>query len=423
LTTPEILLVEENRDDADLALLLLSKELPSIEVARVEDRDALEEALASARYDLVLTENRFSWGNGSHVLSLVRRRLPGCPVVMLTGNDSAETARDAMKEGFTDYLRKSARGYVMLGKRVQGILAGGCPVTGSGIISQYQRLLEIVDEAVFLATRDGLLLEVNPAFARLAKFSGSATVHGRRLADLFPNEPLSSFLEELDPNGEARGARIRFRDGSDVRITARLVTQAGRMPTLLVGKLQTVDAPRVSERTREEPAPDIEESPRSVTVKVNLETVLDEVLADLSSLVEQARTTVVRSKLPAIEGNHSDLARLFDNLLSTMLKPTIEEPAVLGISAHRMPTEWLFILKSSGGRIPETGFQEPGGEPRSGRVTRSEEGLERLNASRSLVDRQGGRLWVAPESDPGLTVYFTLPDRNYGHRESGGRRG
>ncbi|HXK60671.1 MAG TPA: hybrid sensor histidine kinase/response regulator, partial [Acidobacteriota bacterium] len=61
----KILLIEENPDEAALALRLLRMEMPAVDVLQARDLSAIEKALSSTSFDLVLTGNCFSWGNGA----------------------------------------------------------------------------------------------------------------------------------------------------------------------------------------------------------------------------------------------------------------------------------------------------------------------------------------------------------------------
>ncbi len=416
LRPEKILLVDEDPDQGALAAWLLKTELPGAELLEVRDPDALEEALSSASYDLVVTDNHFSWGNGMRVLSLVRRYLPGCPVVMFTGHGGEELACEALKKGFADYLPATSRGYLMLGKRVRSVLAGGSQIAASGLVAQYERLLELLDEAVFLATREGLLLQVNAAFCRLMKCTNPEMVRGHRLADFLQADPLLGFLEELDPKGEPRTAQMPLKEAADtVRLKACLVSQGGRLPTILVGRIQSgVSAPPPSRESEGTYRVDQVETDGPGVDSVDLEKVLDLVLTDLRPLVEQAKAKVIRGKLPAIEGSHLDMVRLFQNLLSSVIRLRTREPLEIDITAHRMPAEWLFVVKDSASRIVEADLGPGRPDYPSDEHLGSGKGL---TVCRRIIERQGGRLWVTSESEAGSSIYFTLASENRTQQE------
>jgi signal transduction histidine kinase len=425
LRPEKILLVNEDPDQGALAAWLLKTALPAAEILEVRDQEALEEALSSASYDLVLTDNHFSWGNGMRVLSLVRRYLPGCPVVMLTGHGSEEIACEALKKGFADYLPATSRGYLVLGKRVRSVLAGGGQIAASGLIAQYERLLELLDEAVFLATRDGLLLQVNSAFSRLMKCTNPETVRGRRLADFLQADPLLGFLEELDPKGEPRTAQVPLKEAADtVRLRACLVSQGDRLPTILVGRIQARVSASPPSRESEENhrVVDQAETDAPGVDNVDLEKVLDLVLTDLRPVVEHAKVKIVRGNLPAIEGSHLDMVRLFQNLLSSIIRLRTRETLEIDITAHRMPVEWLFVVKVSGSRIVEADLGSGSPEHPADEQLGPGKGL---TVCRRIVERHGGRLWVTSESEAGSSLYFTLAseDRTQQEQVDGSRAG
>jgi CheY-like chemotaxis protein len=78
----------------------------------VEQVDGGEAALASLRrdrFDLAFVDIRLGAQSGLDVLRLVRERLPLCPVVMVTGSPTIDTAAEALRHGAFDYIVKPVR--------------------------------------------------------------------------------------------------------------------------------------------------------------------------------------------------------------------------------------------------------------------------------------------------------------------------
>jgi signal transduction histidine kinase/DNA-binding response OmpR family regulator len=101
-----LLVVEDSEDD----VLLLMRELqrggfdPVFE--RVESAAALENALASKPWDLVISDYSIPGFSGTEALKVVRDRGYDVPFVFVSGTISEEIAVDAMKAGAHDYIMK-----------------------------------------------------------------------------------------------------------------------------------------------------------------------------------------------------------------------------------------------------------------------------------------------------------------------------
>ena len=79
------------------------------EVTVAADYDEAAAALEATDFDLVLSDIILPGKSGIEVLASVRQKDPGCPVVMLTGEPTLETAAEAVRLGAFDYLAKPIR--------------------------------------------------------------------------------------------------------------------------------------------------------------------------------------------------------------------------------------------------------------------------------------------------------------------------
>ena len=109
-TLVEVLLVEDNEGDAKLFTHhvdpnRLGELGADIDITHVESLDEALDAIA-ARFDIVFLDLGLPESTGLETLERVTAERPGVPIVVLTGLDDTETARQAIKVGAQDYLPK-----------------------------------------------------------------------------------------------------------------------------------------------------------------------------------------------------------------------------------------------------------------------------------------------------------------------------
>jgi PAS domain S-box-containing protein len=165
---PQILLVDENAGDRKLVSLVLAGEFGAIEIEAVSSATEFSAAMAAARFGLVITEARFSWGNGLDVIRLVRQVRPECPVILFTAQDGEELWSETLRLGVDGYVRKTSDGFVRLPSVVRSVFfKTRRRAMASTRDAPYRRLFETLPVGVFVATLDGEILETNPAFASM----------------------------------------------------------------------------------------------------------------------------------------------------------------------------------------------------------------------------------------------------------------
>jgi hypothetical protein len=177
----------------------------------------------------------------------------------------------------------------------------------------------------------------------------------------------------------------------------KAVSSAERMKAMINALL---DLSRVGTRG-EEPAP------------ADAEEVLKRILGSLERAIEDANAKVTHDPLPTVMADEAQLAQIFQNLIANAIKFRHEgkRPHV-HISAGREGDEWLFSVADNGiGIDPE-------------QVDRIFQIFQRLHTEeeypglgmglalcKRIVERHGGRIWVASEVGHGSTFTFTLPAR------------
>jgi light-regulated signal transduction histidine kinase (bacteriophytochrome) len=143
----------------------------------------------------------------------------------------------------------------------------------------------------------------------------------------------------------------------------------------------------------------------------NCEEALDRVLANLASTIAQTGAVLTRDPLPVINGDPSQLAQVFQNLISNATKFHRKgQPPTIHVSATEDQYQWTFSIKDNGIGI-EPQYLE--------RIFMVFQRLHQkteyagtgigLAIVKKIVDRHGGKIWVESEPGAGTTFYFTIP--------------
>ena len=102
-----VLLVEDNRPDADLIRETLPEKGPVAFALETVGRLAEARArLADGAFDLVLLDLGLPDSQGLPTFHALKEAAPGIPIIVLTGNDDEEVAVAAVRQGAQDYLIK-----------------------------------------------------------------------------------------------------------------------------------------------------------------------------------------------------------------------------------------------------------------------------------------------------------------------------
>ncbi len=145
---------------------------------------------------------------------------------------------------------------------------------------------------------------------------------------------------------------------------------------------------------------------------VDCNAVLEQVLTDLSLLMQEKGAAVTYDHLPTVMADASQLGRVFQNLIGNALKFCREEAPQVQIGAERGDQEWRFRVRDNGIGIPAKDFD---------RIFMMFERLHDqseypgtgigLAICQKIVERHGGRIWLESEPGVGSTFWFTIPDR------------
>lgn len=248
-------------------------------------------------------------------------------------------------------------------------------------------LVEPIEPAVLVATIRALL-RARKAEEALRRSNEELAAFGYRVAhDL--NEPLRTMTALTQLLSRTLGPQL---SGSNADNLHLVVEAAGRMQAFVDGLL----AYSHSNHTQEK-------------VKLNCESILAGVRADLAESIKASGAVITHDPLPVLLAEPA-LEQVFQNLISNAIKYAKPEvPPLIHISAHLDGDCWEFQVRDNGVGIDSRQhnnvfqvFQRLHGQEIPGN------GIG-LALAKRIVEAHSGTIWVESEPDKGSTFYFRIP--------------
>jgi DNA-binding NtrC family response regulator len=102
----KILILEDQNTDAELMERELRKGGISFSSRRVETKEDFLRELKVFAPDIILSDYKLPFFNGSSALAIARGQCPDVPFIFVSGTIGEELAIETLKEGATDYVLK-----------------------------------------------------------------------------------------------------------------------------------------------------------------------------------------------------------------------------------------------------------------------------------------------------------------------------
>jgi signal transduction histidine kinase len=361
-----VLLIEDNGDDAELAISELRRGGFEVFSDLVQSKRELEECLQRKSYDVVLADYNLPQFRGMEALEMMRNRGVSTPLILVTGALNSVTAVECVKQGATDYVLKDHLSRLTLCVRRA---------------LEEMRLREegkcAQDE---LARKMDELGRSNRDLEQFAYIASHDLQEPLRMVAAYTQLLAERYHGKLDEDAD--------------KYMGYAVEGALRMQAL-VHDLLTFS--RVGRNGVERKNIDSSQAVR-------------EALQNLAVSLQESGAVVNQSTLPVMHSDRTQLLQLFQNLIGNAIKFRGKEPLIITVSAERKDKEWEFAIADNGiGIAPEhkevifSIFQRL--------HTRAEypgNGVG-LAICKKIVEQHGGRIWVDSEPGKGSTFRFTLP--------------
>ena len=212
-----ILLIDDHPEDRALVIRQLRRELEDLQVLEITDAAAFKEALARENFDLVITDFKLCWSDGLKVIREIKSRRPGCPVIMITGDGSEETAAAAMKAGADEYISKSFEYLQTLPEKVRLFFkVDKQRQARRQSEARYARLFDQVPVGLYRITLGGQVLDVNLALMELLGYEDREEMLAVNARGYYAHDvDRRRWRQQMERDGVVRDfeVQLRCRDG------------------------------------------------------------------------------------------------------------------------------------------------------------------------------------------------------------------
>lgn len=144
---------------------------------------------------------------------------------------------------------------------------------------------------------------------------------------------------------------------------------------------------------------------------VNIENIINYALDSLNVLLKENDAVIKFDNLPIVNGDESQLVRVFQNLISNAIKfRKDDESPEICISAKKEGNEYIFSVSDNGIGIDEQYFSVIFTIFKRLHTRDEYEGTGiGLSVAKRVIERHGGKIWVESQPNKGTTFYFTIP--------------
>ena len=344
-------------------------------------------ALASERFELLLTDLQMPGMDGISLLASAREIDADLIGIVMTGHGTIDTAVKAMQAGALDYIQKPFKLKVILpvlkrGLEIRRLRTENIELRQTQAI--IQRLNDELEQRVRVRTRELEVAnhELGLANKDLESFSFSVS-HDLRaplrtmrgFCDIFVQE----FGETVAPEGRA--------------LLARMQEGGARMSQLIEDLLAFA---RFSRQPLQK-------------LPVSLTDIAHRIVKELMAK-EQRAIEVQVSELPRANGDASLLEQVLTNLLSNAFKFTRgRNPANVEVGSRTQEGEVVYFVRDNGAGFDMKYADKLFGVFQRLHTTAQFEGTGvGLSIVHRIVQRHGGRIWAESAPDRGATFNFTL---------------
>jgi signal transduction histidine kinase len=401
-----ILYLEDDRNDVELVCTKLEDEGLICSVIPVENQADFVAALNKEGFDVILADYKLPAFDGLAALGIAREKAPDVPFIFVSGSMGEELAIDSLKRGATDYVLKQRLS--RLGPAIRRALEEAEEHRErrkaeeevrkyqqhlEGMVKQRTIQLEVTNEQL-----EREIAERKEAEKGLKRISEELT---RSNADL-QHFAYAASHDLQEP--------LRVIEGFIKLLARRYEGKLDAKAAEFIGfAIEGVKGMRALIK-------DLLDYSRMGTIDMNIKpadfsAAVEKAVFNLRAAIEESGAVVTHDPLPTIRADQVQISRLFQNLIGNAIKFRGTEAPAIHISAERNEDGWIFFVRDNGIGI------DPDNTERIFAVFQRLHTKEEYSGTgiglaicKRIVERHGGRIWVASEMGKGSTFCFTIPE-------------
>ena len=250
-----VLCVDDEPDVVEVTATFLDRESERLAPVTATSPTQALDLLATGGIDCVVSDYQMPEMNGLTFLNRVRSEYGDLPFILFTGQGSEEIASDAISDGVTEYLQKTAEPdqYTVLANSVENAI---------GSYRAERRVAALLHSAPYglvIVDADGLVQQINDRLEALFGYSRGDLL-GEPIDVLVParcrdGHPLCARWDAgTETGGAVEGASDfwgRRKDGSEFPIEVALAPSAPDNPSEIVASIRDVSAVKSSAQETE----------------------------------------------------------------------------------------------------------------------------------------------------------------------------
>ncbi len=153
----------------------------------------------------------------------------------------------------------------------------------------------------------------------------------------------------------------------------------------------------------------LSETSEETKTEINLNETIEDIHANLTSVIKSRNVSINKDSLPTIYGNPKWISLLFRNLISNAIKFNDKSDPTIFIGSRVEKDGLVFFVKDNGMGIPKEFhgkvlqiFQ---------RLSKKEKGTGiGLAICKKIIEKYNGKIWIDSDESRSTTFYFTLPN-------------
>ncbi len=219
----KILLVEDNRDHAELTRIALRRHIRGVDVVQAFSAQDCLNQLGLDEFDAIILDYSLPDKDGLQVLEEIKSRRIKTPVIIVTGMGSEAVAVKAIKKGAYDYLIKSDGYLVTLPVTLRKVWENkGLEERLDETEQLYRDLVENADDGIYVLDEKGDFVWVNNKIEVITGYKRRELLK-RHFRHLIAPEERRSFSETLEQLRTKRvvnhiETKIRAKSGTNIPV-------------------------------------------------------------------------------------------------------------------------------------------------------------------------------------------------------------